>query len=56
MGLKDAKERKKSKEKEKRRKELMESIERVREVEANAPSEVWMMGNEVYETTEEDRK
>jgi hypothetical protein len=40
----------------KRREELMESIERVREVEAAAPTEVWMMGDEVYETTDEDRK
>ena len=40
----------------KKREELMESIERVRKVEAAAPSEVWMMGDEVYETTEEDRK
>ena len=40
----------------KKRKELMESIERVREVEAAAPTEVWMMGDEIYETTEEDRK
>jgi hypothetical protein len=40
----------------KRREELMESIERVREVEAAAPTEVWMMGDEIYETTDEDRK
>ena len=40
----------------KKREELMESIERVREVEAAAPTEVWMMGDEIYETTEEDRK
>ena len=40
----------------KKREELMESIERVRAVEAAAPTEVWMMGDEVYETTEEDRK
>ena len=40
----------------KKREELMESIERVREVEAEAPTEVWMMGDEVYETTDEDRK
>ena len=40
----------------KKREELMESIERVRKVEAAAPTEVWMMGDEIYETTEEDRK
>ena len=34
----------------------MESIERVREVEAAAPTEVWMMGDKTYETTEEERK
>ena len=46
----------------KRRDELMESINRIVEEEGRVPefdkekAEVWMMGDEVYETTEEDRK
>ena len=56
MGLKDAKERKKSKKKEKKQQELIDSIERVTKLEAAAPSEIWMMENEIYEATDEDKK
>jgi len=54
--IQDAKERKKSKEKEKRQEELIKSIERVTKLEAAAPSEIWMMENEIYEATDEDKK
>ena len=54
--IQDAKERKKSKEKEKRQEELIKSIERLTKLEAAAPSEIWMMENEIYEATDEDKK